>query len=201
MKRALPYALLLAALALLTTPRGLALDRWLAERAVALARESSALHASMQLGSALGRNTTILAGLLVPAAFGGEVVRVSVRIATVALGATWVATTVLKSITNRARPSGDHERPNSSFPSGHASISAALALILSRRYQRLRRLAWVLVAWIAVSRVFLAAHYPSDVLAGVLLGALIGAWTFRFQVLLGSEAAVDGARSSQPLRS
>jgi hypothetical protein len=83
----------------------------MSERAVALARERSVLHASMQLGSALGRNTTILAGLLVPAAFGGELARVSVRLAAVALGATWVATKALKVVTNRTRPNGEQNRP------------------------------------------------------------------------------------------
>ena len=108
MKRALAYVVPLAALVLglVATPRGVALDHWLVERAVALDRESSALHASMQFGTELGQNTAILAGLLVPAAFGGEVARVTVRIAALSLGATRFATTALKWITNRERPSG-----------------------------------------------------------------------------------------------
>jgi undecaprenyl-diphosphatase len=61
-------------------------------------------------------------------------------------------------------------------------------------------LAWVLVAWIAASRVFLAAHYPSDVLAGVLLGALVGTLAIRLEGVLGSEVAVAAMRTSQPLR-
>jgi membrane-associated phospholipid phosphatase len=201
MRRPLPYAILLALpLLLVVTPPGVALDHWLVERAVALDRGSSALHASMKLGSALGRNTTVLAGLLVPAAFGGAAAGVTVRVAAVALGATWVATTVLKTITNRARPNGSRGGPNSSFPSGHASITAALAQVLSRRHRRLGPLVWVLAAWIAASRVFLGVHFPSDVLAGVLLGALIGTWALRFDVILGSAAAEAVARTSQPLR-
>jgi len=202
MKRALPYLIpLVLALALLATPRGPALDHWMSERAIALTRESPALRFSMQLGAALGRSSTILAGLLVPAAFGGDVARVTVRIAAVGLGAAWVATTALKAITNRTRPNGDRHRVYSSFPSGHASISAALALTLARRNRRLAWPAWTLVAWIGASRVFLAAHYPSDVLAGVAVGALSGALALRLQVLLGSEAAMRGAPGSQPLRS
>ena len=192
MKRSLPYAVLLAlALGLVATARGVALDHWLVERAVALDRRSSALHASMKLGTALGRNTTLLAGLLVPAAFGGGVVRVTVRVAAVAFGATWMATTVLKSITHRERPSGERDRPNSSFPSGHASAITVLAMVVSRRHRRHGPWMWALAAWIAVSRVFLGAHYPSDVVAGMLLGGLIGVWALRFEVLLGSAAAMS----------
>src|SRR4030095_9970550 len=153
-RAALPYAVLLAlVLGLVATPRGVSLDHWMVERAVALGRESPALHASMKLGSALGRNTTILAGILVPAAFGGGVARVSVRIAAFALGATWVGATALKSIADRARPNGDRNRPNSSFPSGHASISAALARVLARRHPRRGVAAWRPVRRSGASRV------------------------------------------------
>jgi undecaprenyl-diphosphatase len=204
MKRALAYAVPLAALVLglVATPRGVALDHWLVERAVALDRESFALHISMQFGTELGRSTTVLAGLLVPAAFGGEVARVTVRVAAVSLGATRFATTALKWITNRDRPNGKRERHNSSFPSGHASITAALARVVSRRHPRWGPRIWVLAAWVAVSRVFLGHHYPSDVLAGVLLGVLIGNWALRFEVLLGSAAAAShGLPTAQALRS
>jgi undecaprenyl-diphosphatase len=58
-----------------------------------------------------------------------------------------------------------------SFPSGHATTAAALGVALALLFPRLR---WVFLAlgfWIAVSRLFVRAHYPSDVLAGCLLGA------------------------------
>ncbi len=64
-----------------------------------------------------------------------------------------------------------------SFPSGHATTAMALALALALLFPRLRWIFLTLGFWIAMSRIFIAAHYPSDVLAGGLLGALI-AWLF-----------------------
>ena len=202
MQRAFPYAVLLAlVVALVATPRGAALDHRLVERAAELDRAHPALHAAMKLGTAVGTNTVILAGLLFPAAFAGEVARVTVRAAAVALGATWVSTLALKAITDRARPNGARNRPRSSFPSGHASGAAAVATVVARRHRRRGAWLWLVVAWVGASRVFLDVHYPSDVIAGVLLGALIGAWALRFEVLLGSAAALAHASpTSQPLK-
>ncbi len=61
-----------------------------------------------------------------------------------------------------------------SFPSGHscASFAAATALFLQHKKQGL--LAYVFAALIAFSRLFLLVHFPSDVLAGSLLGVAVG---------------------------
>lgn len=61
-----------------------------------------------------------------------------------------------------------------SFPSGHtgASFAAASALWFSRC--RGRTAAVLLACAIAFSRLYLYVHYPSDVLAGALLGILCG---------------------------
>lgn len=69
--------------------------------------------------------------------------------------------------------SGDYSW--ASFPSGHATTAMALGLSLALLFPRLRWMFLVLGFWIAVSRLFTGAHYPSDVLAGGLLGALT-AW-------------------------
>ncbi|PZS15552.1 MAG: UDP-diphosphatase [Pseudonocardiales bacterium] len=63
---------------------------------------------------------------------------------------------------------------DSSFPSDHAVMAGAVAggLVWVTR----RALAWVTVTaalLIALSRVYVAAHYPQDVLAGLLLGAVV----------------------------
>lgn len=62
-----------------------------------------------------------------------------------------------------------------SFPSGHAvsSFAAAtvIALQLGKRYATPAFIGAVLIAF---SRLFLGVHYPSDVLGGALIGALIG---------------------------
>lgn len=65
------------------------------------------------------------------------------------------------------------------FMSSHAANAFALAvfmaLVLPRRFRVAK---WLLLAWAAIvsySRIYLAAHFPSDVLAGAVLGGLL-AW-------------------------
>jgi undecaprenyl-diphosphatase len=64
-----------------------------------------------------------------------------------------------------------------SFPSGHATTAMALGTALALLFPRLRWIFLCLGFWVATSRVFVRAHYPSDVLAGCLLGAFT-AWLF-----------------------
>lgn len=61
-----------------------------------------------------------------------------------------------------------------SFPSGHtgASFAATSALYFSR--SRLRFPALVSAVLIGFSRLYLYVHYPTDVLAGAVLGSLLG---------------------------
>ncbi|MFF0431684.1 phosphatase PAP2 family protein [Streptomyces sp. NPDC004327] len=69
-----------------------------------------------------------------------------------------------------------------SFPSNHAAIAAAAAVALLFVSRRLGALALVAAALMAASRVWVGAHYPHDVIAGFLVGALVafaGAWTVR----------------------
>ena len=66
-----------------------------------------------------------------------------------------------------------------SFPSGHtiASFEAATAILL--RHKKLGTAAMVLAVLIAFSRMYLYVHYPTDVIASVLLGiglAFLASW-------------------------
>ncbi len=65
------------------------------------------------------------------------------------------------------RQLGDHR----SMPSAHAGNSFAMAMIAWIYFRRSARVAVPLAIGVAVSRVYNGAHYPSDVLAGAILGA------------------------------
>ena len=61
-----------------------------------------------------------------------------------------------------------------SFPSGHALHATAYAVLLSYHYPLLAAAAWSFTALVAVSRIVLGLHYPSDVVAGALTGLVTG---------------------------
>jgi undecaprenyl-diphosphatase len=92
--------------------------------------------------------------------------------------------TVVKRLIGRARPlvEGGADpfiyRPlrwhveYASLPSGHATDAFAIAMALGALWPRARLLLWSYAALIAVSRVVLTAHFPSDVVAGAVVGTL-----------------------------
>ncbi len=96
---------------------------------------------------------------------------------------TWVASetllAVMKAYFHRGRPPGALVSTSGySFPSGHAVASAATAVALVLVFlppgHDRRKWEWIAVAFVfvmALSRVYLDAHWFSDAVAGVLLGA------------------------------
>lgn len=59
------------------------------------------------------------------------------------------------------------------FPSDHAVMAGAVAAGLCYVNRRLGIFAWVAAVLLAFSRVYVGAHYPHDVAAGLVLGAAV----------------------------
>ena len=118
---------------------------------------------------------------------GGEGMAAAYRL-TLTQGATYAGVLALKHVVGRPRPylshpltsrASKHGRSSSggytSFPSGHAALSAALASSWALSYPR-----WYVVGpgvvWavgVGLSRLHLGVHYPSDVIVGALLGIAV----------------------------
>ena len=84
----------------------------------------------------------------------------------------------IKLVVARPRPAGA-EMITSSFPSGHAALAFMVFAVLGYQYRELRAWLLVLAGVVAASRVVTGVHYVSDVMAGAIIGYLIGALTVR----------------------
>ena len=90
----------------------------------------------------------------------------------------YMITYILKFIIARPRPLGISMNflfhlPDYSFPSAHAAVAFAALPVLNKTYPKLKWL-WILsVLFIAFSRIYIQAHYLSDVVAGAFIGYFI----------------------------
>ena len=115
--------------------------------------------------------------LLLPVFYGLEAVQVSLHMALVSLAGLGIYKW-LKVSTVRIRPYRFNENilqnvaalDQFSFPSGHTLHAVSFSAVLLHYYPEWGVLVLPFAALVALSRVILGLHYPSDVLMGALLG-------------------------------
>jgi membrane-associated phospholipid phosphatase len=98
----------------------------------------------------------------------------------ISVGTAIAFTEILKPIVHRTRPGDAYPNeifPNSithgsSFPSGHTTLAFATATTIALEYKRwwITIPAYLWAASVGYSRMYLGKHYPSDVLAGAVIG-------------------------------
>lgn len=110
----------------------------------------------------------------------------------------WIVVELIKALVRRSRPFirvaetrvvGSRIKGRS-FPSGHTSQAFFMATLLARQFHAGAGVVLILYAMallVGITRMYVGAHYPRDVLAGVLLGS---AWGF-LGTLVG-EAMLNG---------
>lgn len=118
---------------------------------------------------------------LLPLIYGMSALEVSMRMGLASLVGV-IIYKIVKALTERPRPYtqrddiqlGAAPLDRYSFPSGHTLHAISFSLIAIHFYPELAWLLAPFAALVAVSRVVLGLHYPTDVLAGAGIGMMLG---------------------------
>lgn len=118
--------------------------------------------------------------LVLPMMFGEQAIEASLDMAIVGLISVVVYKTI-KLIIGRARPNavepsillGAAPLDQFSFPSGHTLHAVGFSTVAIHHYPELALLLVPFTLLVAISRLILGLHYPSDVIAGAAVGAVL----------------------------
>ncbi|MCW2983790.1 MAG: phosphatase family protein [Conexibacter sp.] len=120
-----------------------------------------------------------------------------------------VAAQVISRLVDRPRPFVDHPRAvhlfathaaDAGFPSDHATAAFAIAVALLLRSRAWGAAALVAATILAVTRVAMGIHYPTDVLGGALIGALAALVLHHPRIRRLTDALADRVGALRPGR-
>ncbi len=106
----------------------------------------------------------------------------------ISIGIAALVSTIFKFWIDRPRPFITYEfieklsvGGSPSFPSGHTTDAFAMAVVLVLMFKKwwITFLVFLWALLVGYSRMHLGVHYPSDVVAGMILGLLIGGLSFK----------------------
>jgi undecaprenyl-diphosphatase len=125
--------------------------------------------------------------VMLPLRYGHEALHVSFQMAFVGVAGLLIYK-LIKSTTGRARPYmladdirlGTTPLDQYSFPSGHTLHAVSFALIVINQYPGLAWFVAPFAALVAMSRVILGLHFPTDVAVGGIIGASLAVCSFNF---------------------
>lgn len=106
----------------------------------------------------------------------------------VALGLSHIPVAIIKKLYPRIRPHLVHPQTNTfrnplmdhSFPSGHSTAIFSMLVPIMVQFPILTMIALPLAFIVALSRIYLGLHYPSDCFAGAFIGSLFAVITVSF---------------------
>ena len=122
------------------------------------------------------------------------------------IGATGLTNLILKNTVKRFRPTGIHltQAHGYGFPSGHSSISTAIAIVIIYfiiKRMKNKRVAYLIsgvifiyLILVGVSRVYVGVHYPTDVFGGwfiAIIWSFISISAYKFCVKKGVNKFLD----------
>lgn len=136
----------------------------------------------MPLMTCLGLGHVQLVLLLGLYVLGGRAGRRTALLCVLAFAVSGIAAQILKAGFERPRPV--HYVPDcrfligklywGSFPSGHTATSFAIAMVAGMRHRRWLVPLLVVALLVGYSRLYVGVHFPTDVLAGALVGIATG---------------------------
>lgn len=77
-------------------------------------------------------------------------------------------------VTNNVNLLVNYNAKDASFPSGHASFYFSLSTIVYFYNKKIGTIFYIASLFIVLARVFVGIHWPSDILAGAVIGILVG---------------------------